>query len=49
MSWVRGMAAGLKHPIDRSSSSFVPPPDHDSDNHAHKVAEVVLRQDRPAS
>ena len=44
---VRGAVAGLSHPIDRRFNSFVPEVDRVSWHHSEKVAEVVLRQDRP--
>jgi GT2 family glycosyltransferase len=45
-SWLRGMAAGLSHPIDRRSNSFVSRSDEEIHLHSGKVAEVVLRRDR---
>jgi len=46
-SWVRGAVAGLSHPIDRISNSFVPQSDEEGRRHSGKVAEVVPRQNRP--
>lgn len=47
-SWLRGAVAGLSHPIDRSSNSFVPESEDGIHRYSGRVAEVVLRQDRPS-
>jgi GT2 family glycosyltransferase len=46
-SWCRGLWAGMKQPIDRTMSAFIP--DSDAASYTWHVAEVVLRADQDAA